>query len=142
MRPLRTLSSLLFCLALLRPGLPSAGPVDHREAFSRLPPGAELLYLPDRFAPCLSCHPKALAEDEDFNADTRFRDTVLGKNLHWIHVLRQPQGTNCTACHRADPATGALSFSPGIRLEVSQTGGSCAPSCHRPKVYRNAGRNG
>ncbi|GAB4227757.1 MAG: hypothetical protein OHK0028_00810 [Deltaproteobacteria bacterium] len=139
MRSLRTLSSLLFCLALLRPGLPLAGPIDHRAAFSRLPPEPELLYLPERFAPCLSCHPKALAEDEDFNVDTRFRDTGLGKNLHWIHVFRQPQGTNCTACHRSDAAEGPVSFPPGIRIERTPQGGSCAPVCHRPKEYRNAG---
>ncbi|HQT97734.1 MAG: hypothetical protein ACYC47_10550 [Desulfobacteria bacterium] len=140
MRTRRTLSSIALLLALLYPGFPLAGTVDHREAFSRLLPAGELLYLPERFSTCLACHPKALAEDEDFNVDTRFRDTGLGKNLHWIHVSRQPQGTNCSACHRADAATGAPSFLPGIRLATSETGGRCAPACHRPKEYRNAGR--
>jgi len=137
----RTLSSIALLLALLCPGFPLAGTVDHREAFSRLYPAGKLPYLPERFASCLGCHPKALAEDEDFNTDTRFRDTGLGKNLHWIHVFRQPKGTNCSACHRADTATGAPSFLPGIRLAMSEKGGRCSSACHRPKEYRNAGRS-
>jgi len=141
LRTRRALSSMVLCLALFCPGDPLAGPVDHREAFSRLLPAGELLYLPERFSSCLGCHPKALAEDEDFNVDTRFRDTGLGKNLHWIHVSRLPQGTNCSVCHRADAATGSPSFLPGIRLARSEKGGRCAPACHRPKEYRNAGRS-
>jgi len=134
------LSLVALPILLLLPGLPHAGAVDHREAFSRLPAGMELLYLPERFSACLSCHPRALAEDEDFNVDTRFRDTGLGKNLHWIHVFRQPQGTNCSACHRVDTATAMPGYLPGIGLDLSEKGGRCAPACHRPKEYRNAGR--
>ena len=140
MRTLRALSLALPALLILFPPPSRAGAVDHREAFSRLPPGEEILYLPERFSACLSCHPKALAEDEDFNVDTRFRDTGLGKNLHWIHISQEPQGTNCIACHRIDAATGAMSHLPGIRLEMSEKGGRCSPSCHRTKVYGNAGR--
>ena len=141
MRIRQALSSIPLLLALLHPGVPLAGTVDHREAFSRLFPADELLYMPERFSACFSCHTKALAEEEDFNVDTSFRDTGLGKNLHWVHVFRQPQGTNCSACHRADAATGAPSFPPGIRLETAEKGGRCAPACHRPKEYLNAGRN-
>lgn len=132
---------MVLCLAILCPAHPLAGTVDHREAFSRLPPGEELLYLPERFSACLSCHPRALAEDEDFNVDTRFRDTGLGKNLHWIHISREPRGTNCSACHRIDDAKGTLGHLAGIRLEMSEKGGRCAPACHRTKEYRNAGRS-
>jgi len=131
---------VLLPLLLLFPPTSQAGTVDHREAFSRLPPGEELLYLPEKFSACLSCHQRELVEDEDFNVDTRFRDTGLGKNLHWIHISREPQGTNCSACHRVDIATGTLGHLPGIRLEMSEKGGRCAPACHRPKEYRNAGR--
>lgn len=140
MRTRRALSSMMLCLALLLPGHPLAGTVDHREAFSSLLPSGELLYMPERFSLCLGCHPKALTEDEDFNVDTRFRDTALGKNLHWVHIHRQPQGSNCSACHRVDVATGAPSYLPGIGLEVSEQGGRCAPACHRGKEYRNGGR--
>lgn len=131
---------MLLPLLLLVPRTSQAGTVDHREAFSRLPPGEELLYLPERFSACLSCHPRALVEDEDFNVDTRFRDTGLGKNLHWIHISREPRGTNCSACHRVDAVTGALGHQPGVRLEMSDGGGRCAPACHRRKAYGNAGK--
>ena len=144
MRTHRALSLLLLPLSLplliLFPPPSQSGAVDHREAFSRLPPGEEILYLPERFSACLSCHPKELVEAEDFNVDTRFRDTGLGKNLHWIHINRLPQGTNCSACHHIDAGTGALSHLPGIRLEMSGQGGRCSPACHRPKVYGNTGR--
>jgi mono/diheme cytochrome c family protein len=142
--PLRkhlALSSIALFLVILCPGDLLAGPVDHRDAFSRLLPAGELLYMPERYSSCLGCHTKALAEEEDFNVDTLFRDTKLGKNLHSLHIFRLPQGTNCSACHRIDTATGTLSFLSGIRLSISETGGQCTPSCHRPKEYRNAGRD-
>ena len=119
----------------------SAGTVDHREAFSRLPASPEVLYLPAKYSACFGCHPaKTVIEEEDFNVETNFRDTVLGKNLHSIHVYRQPQGTNCSACHRVDPGTGRPGFLPEIRIAQSEKGGTCTPACHRPKEYRNAGR--
>jgi mono/diheme cytochrome c family protein len=141
LRTRRTLPSIALLIALLYPGFPIAGTVDHREAFSRLPASPEVLYLPAKYSACFGCHPaRKVIEEEDFNVETDFRDTVLGKNLHSIHVYRQPQGTNCSACHRADAATGAPSFLPGIRLAMSEKGGRCAPACHRLKEYRNAGR--
>jgi len=139
----RTVRPFLFP-ALLLPLLAvslSAGTVDHREPFSRLPPSAEVLYLPAKYAACFECHPaRTVIEEEDFNVETDFRDTVLGKNLHSIHVYRQPQGTNCSACHRVDKDTGVPVFRPEVRLTRSEKGGTCTPACHRPKEYRNAGR--
>jgi len=125
-------------LLLLAPG-PAAGE-DHRESFRTLPAQPEVLYLRERFSACFSCHPPAMAEDEDFNVETGFRDTGLGKNLHWMHLFRQPQGTNCSACHRVDRESGRLFFSEGAGVTRSVRGGSCAPSCHRRKEYQNAGR--
>ncbi len=142
MRTRQTLCPIVLLLAFLYPGSPQAGAVDHREAFSRLPASPEVLYLPAKYSACFGCHPaRKVIEDEDFNMETSFRDIVLGKNLHSIHVFRQPQGTNCSACHRADAATGAPTFLPGIRLDMSEKGGRCAPACHRSKEYRNAGRS-
>ena len=127
-------------LALCAARLP-AGTVDHREAFSLLPGTAEVLYLPAKYSACFGCHPaKQVIEEEDFNVETNFRDTVLGKNLHSIHVYRQPQGTNCPVCHRVDAATGRAGIRGDVGLTRSEKGGSCAPACHRPKAYRNAGR--
>lgn len=139
-RPLRFFPFLLLSLLPPAPASVAAGTVDHREPFSRLPAQEELLYLPEKFSACLGCHPRPVAEDEDFNVGTNFRDTGLGKNLHWMHVFRQPQGTNCSACHRVDKETGAPGFRPEVRLTQSEKGGTCTPACHRPKEYRNAGR--
>ena len=130
------LAALLFLLATP----PAAGGVDHRESLRNLPEEREILYQPGRYAACIPCHPRPVFEDEDFNVDTYFRDTRLGKNLHWMHVFRQPQGTNCSACHRPDEGTGGLSYPPGIRIELRKDGGTCSPPCHRAKEYRNAGR--
>lgn len=117
------------------------GPVPgHAEAFGALPRPLEILYLPGKYAACLRCHPKELVEEEDFNVPTNFRDTVLGKNLHGLHVYRQPKGSNCTACHRLDPASGAVVLRPDAAVTLEDDGGRCAPACHRPKAYRNAGR--
>ena len=137
---LRRLAAIPLLLSLLAPfPVPAAGE-DHRAPFRKLPPEAELISLRERFSACLSCHSPALAEDEDFNVETGFRDTGLGKNLHWMHLFRQPQGTNCSVCHRLEGETGKLSFTDEATLTRTDRGGSCAPSCHRPKEYRNAGR--
>lgn len=128
---------LFFCASLCSASAPAG---DHRAAFPRLPEAAEVVYLPARYAACLGCHPKDLVEEEDFNVNTNFRDTALGKNLHGLHVFRQPRGTNCTACHRLDGETEAIFFPPEAGVSFEEEGGSCAPACHRPKRYRNAGR--
>lgn len=139
--PFRALAIVPLALAAVFVASSDGGPVDHREPFARLPGTLEVLYLPGKYSPCFGCHPgKTVIEEEDFNVETNFRDTVLGKNLHSIHVYRQPLGTNCTACHRADAHTGKVSFLPAVNLETSEKGGACTPACHRPKKYRNSGR--
>jgi hypothetical protein len=134
------------CLALpargSEPSPPKAGakPFDHREAFRQLPPGDFLTYLPEKYAACIPCHPRPVFEDEDFNVDTNWRDTTMGKNLHGLHVYRQPDGVNCAVCHVYDEAAGRIAFGERIKVTVSEKGGSCTPACHRPKKYHNAGR--
>ena len=130
----------LAAVLLLLAAPPAARCEDHRGPFRGLPADIEILYLPARYAACIPCHPRPVFEDEDFNVDTYFRDTRLGKNLHWMHVFRQPQGTNCSACHRSDEGTGGLEYPPEIRIELRKDGGTCSPACHRKKEYRNAGR--
>ncbi|MGE5188466.1 MAG: hypothetical protein ACM3NF_00225 [Gemmatimonadota bacterium] len=136
----RARTALVAYLLIIAAAAPAARGADHRAPFRDLPAGIEVLYLPAKYGACIPCHPRPVFEDEDFNVDTYFRDTRLGKNLHWMHVFRQPQGTNCSACHRIDEGTGALGYQPGVRFEPRPDGGSCAPACHRPKEYRNAGR--
>jgi hypothetical protein len=144
MPPSRIVPALL--LAALGAAVPfcpaSAGKPahDHRDAARHLPPEEFLTYLPERYAACIPCHPRPVFEEEDFNVDTNWRDTTLGKNLHGLHVYRQPDGVNCSVCHRWDEPSGKFAFSERIRVTVKESGGACTPSCHRPKKYDNAGR--
>jgi hypothetical protein len=80
-----------------------------------------------------------MAEEEDFNVDTNWRDTTLGKNLHSLHVYRQPTGVNCAVCHVLDREN-RVRDGDRVNLSREEMGGACTPSCHRPKSYRNAGR--
>lgn len=134
----RSAAVLLLCASFAVAGTPGDA---HRESFPVLPPDAEVLYLPDKYAACLRCHPKEMIEEEDFNVATNFRDTTLGKNLHGLHVYRQPKGTNCKACHEVARESGSISFLPEAKVTITESGGRCTPSCHRPKAYANAGRS-
>lgn len=111
----------------------------HRTAWGHLPGEDFILYMPQKYEACLGCHPKEMAEEEDFNVDTNWRDTTLGKNLHGLHVYRQPTGVNCSVCHALDREN-RVRFGDRVNLKMEAKGGSCAPACHRPKTYHNAGR--
>ncbi|HEY5995730.1 MAG TPA: hypothetical protein VIU29_01850 [Candidatus Deferrimicrobiaceae bacterium] len=136
----------LACLAFVArgsdsgPGKAGAKPFDHRNAFQHLPPEDFLTYLPEKYAACIPCHPRVVFEEEDFNVDTNWRDTTMGKNLHGLHVYRQPDGVNCAVCHAWDEASGRIVFGSRINVKVTEKGGACTPACHRPKKYHNAGR--
>jgi hypothetical protein len=111
----------------------------HRTAWDHLPAEGFVLYMPQRYDACLGCHPKEMAEEEDFNVDTNWRDTTLGKNLHSLHVYRQPTGVNCSVCHVLDKDD-RVRYGDRVNLKMAEKGGSCTPACHRPKSYHNAGR--
>jgi hypothetical protein len=121
---------------------PAAPPpeVDHRDAFRHLPQNEFLTYLPEKYAACIPCHPRVVFEEEDFNVETNWRDVTMGKNLHGLHVYRQPDGVNCSVCHVWDEGAGKIAYGPKIKVTVTPKGGSCTPACHRPKKYDNAGR--
>lgn len=90
---------------------------------------------------CLSCHDKnLLLEDHTYEA-TRFRDGE--RNLHALHV-KGDQGRTCRACHNTHASKNKAMVretSPygqwmlPINFIPSETGGSCAPGCHKPKSY-------
>lgn len=124
----------------IRPTSPGKPKVDHGDAVRHLPQGEFLTYLPEKYAACIPCHPRVVFEEEDFNVDTNWRDVTMGKNLHGLHVYRQPDGVNCSVCHAWDEAAGKFGYTEKVKVKVTETGGSCAPACHRPKKYHNAGR--
>jgi predicted CXXCH cytochrome family protein len=98
-------------------------------------------YAPERYM-CFHCHDeRAFAEPRTLDA-TRFRNGNL--NLHHRHVNRD-KGRSCTVCHEYHAST----YEALIRREApfgtesipikefarTETGGSCAPTCHRPLEY-------
>lgn len=97
----------------------------------------------EKFALCFSCHIPDLVLDESGTGLTQFRDG--DRNLHWLHVNRE-KGRTCRACHevhaskRPAHVRDAVPFGKAgwlleIKYKQSDQGGSCAPACHKTKVY-------
>lgn len=108
----------------------------HRNAFKKLPQSEELVFRDSSYGACFTCHDPSMAYDENAgDARTRFKDFLIGKNLHHLHLLRQPKGTNCTGCHAVGESEVTLTVE--VALTRERNGGSCQPSCHRPKKYLN-----
>ncbi len=92
---------------------------------------------------CYNCHKdfrKVLTEPRTLET-TAFRNGNL--NLHYRHVNKR-KGRTCKACHHPHgsdkPKLIKESFMFGIRnlsinFEKTETGGSCAPTCHVPVKY-------
>jgi predicted CXXCH cytochrome family protein len=100
-------------------------------------------YTEDAYSLCLGCHDKNLLRYAETTVYTKFRN---GKeNLHYLHVADKRKGRSCRACHEPHGASGQKLVSQQgsmfgdwkipIRLEITSTGGSCAPGCHRPLKY-------
>ena len=97
----------------------------------------------EQYSLCYKCHNKikeALTEPRTLTA-TSFRNGNL--NLHFRHVNR-PKGRVCSACHiihgSRQPKFIRETFQFGdktlpLKYEKTETGGSCAPSCHAPVKY-------
>jgi len=99
-------------------------------------------YSEDRYALCFQCHDAAAFASERTESDTGFRDG--DRNLHFLHVNRNPKGRSCRACHDPHATRGPKhvresvpfgSWEIPIRFRATETGGSCAPGCHRPYRY-------
>ncbi|UCH82173.1 MAG: hypothetical protein JSW20_05950 [Nitrospiraceae bacterium] len=91
---------------------------------------------------CFGCHEKTIALDPDTTKLTNFRNG--NQNLHFLHVNKAIKGRTCRACHE----THASNFPKHIResvpfgvwdlpvnYEKTDSGGSCAPGCHKIKKY-------
>jgi len=98
----------------------------------------------DRYDLCFSCHNEALVRQPVTGHLTGFRDGA--RNLHYVHVHRDERGRTCKTCHeihgsdlpnhlaRSVPFAGSDWQLP-INYEQTESGGSCAPGCHRPESY-------
>ena len=91
---------------------------------------------------CLKCHEKNLLRFAETTIYTRFRNG--NRNLHYVHVVNR-KGRTCRVCH--EPHAGnevKLISKEGVKFGVwkvpinftmTQSGGSCAPGCHRAFKY-------
>lgn len=92
---------------------------------------------------CLDCHDRNLLRFKETTIYTEFRNGDL--NLHFLHVADKRKGRSCRFCHatHASDAPKLISkkgvafgeWDIPIRLELSPSGGSCAPGCHAPLAY-------
>lgn len=99
------------------------------------------------YALCFSCHERALVTVKSTRKETGFRDG--DRNLHYVHVNKEEKGRTCRACHEVhasdDPLQVRESVPFGrwllpINFEKSESGGRCAPGCHRTRSYDRNGR--
>lgn len=98
-------------------------------------------FEPDRYI-CLRCHDTRAFTEARTLTETGFRNGNL--NLHHRHVNRA-KGRSCGFCH--DPHAAKypklirqdLPFGKQLletnRFELTETGGSCSPACHRTLSY-------
>ncbi|MHC5113343.1 MAG: cytochrome c3 family protein [Planctomycetota bacterium] len=108
------------------------------------PPEFYAPFAEERYALCFSCHDRQLVFDERTTALTNFRNGDV--NLHYLHVNREKKGRTCRACHETHASRSdkhireKVPFGSGgwelpIGYEATDTGGSCAPGCHKPYAY-------
>ena len=98
-------------------------------------------YAEEKYASCFECHEKELAKDANTTTRTNFRDG--SRNLHHLHINMQ-KGRTCRACHEIHAGTLPKhireetpfgKWDIPIEFEISATGGSCAPGCHKAFTY-------
>ena len=103
------------------------------------------LYVPysdNAYSLCFSCHNRDLLRFPDTSFATGFRDGE--RNLHFLHVNKKEKGRNCKACH-AMHGSELPKLIPDkvlfgkwdlpLKYTKTETGGSCAPGCHKPYNY-------
>lgn len=108
-------------------------------------------YPPDFYAPydeqryrlCFGCHRSEMVTSTGGRGVTQFRDG--DRNLHALHVNRE-KGRTCRACHEVHASRnpfhirdavpfGSENWMLEINFAKSDTGGTCAPACHKPATY-------
>ncbi|HEY2775795.1 MAG TPA: cytochrome c3 family protein [Candidatus Binatia bacterium] len=91
---------------------------------------------------CFSCHERTMVTDRETTTATGFRDGK--KNLHAVHVGDDAKGRGCLMCHSVHGSDhpkliqDAIPFGKWtmkLNFNKTDTGGSCAPGCHRQKFY-------
>ena len=105
------------------------------------PTDTYVAYTDQEYQLCFSCHNRDLLRFPDTSFATGFRDGE--RNLHYVHVNKE-KGRNCKLCHNihggTNPKLVAEKVSFGkwelpLKYVKTDTGGSCAPGCHKPFNY-------
>ena len=104
------------------------------------------LYAPYKdglYGICLSCHEKNLLRFAETTIYTNFRNG--SQNLHYVHVSNSRKGRTCRICHAPHASNGVKLIDKDgakfgewyipINFQISSTGGSCAPGCHKALQY-------
>jgi predicted CXXCH cytochrome family protein len=96
----------------------------------------------DKYELCFSCHDKQLVLQQKTEGLTGFRNGT--ENLHFLHVNKSDRGRNCRACHETHASPQDLhvrnavpygSWQMPINFKKTDTGGGCAPGCHKELHY-------
>lgn len=92
---------------------------------------------------CFTCHDDQLVLVRETEDATGFRNGTI--NLHFLHVNKPKKGRTCRTCHSSHASDVPVMISSGgvpfgswkipLRYEQFETGGSCAPGCHRKLEY-------
>lgn len=125
------------CLGCHRP---HAG-ANYRLLVSPYPADFYTSFAPEKYI-CFDCHDEAAFTNPRTLTDTGFRNGNL--NLHYRHV-NQKKGRTCRACHHHHAAPNEKLIRHEIpfgtrtinirKFERTETGGSCAPACHKVVSY-------
>jgi predicted CXXCH cytochrome family protein len=95
-----------------------------------------------KYGLCFTCHDQALVLEAKASEQTKFRNGA--NNLHFVHVNRAEKGRSCVACHATHASEHAVHVRDSvpygkwqlpINFQPTQTGGSCAPGCHKEMKY-------
>lgn len=132
------------------------GPVDNGDCTScHLPHSGKFPYLlvseypveqyadatAENFDLCFMCHDIDMLTQQNTDYATNFRDGTT--NLHYLHINGN-RGRNCNLCHNAHGAPREHILEETVlfgrwempmKLELNETGGSCATGCHKKLKY-------
>ncbi len=108
-----------------------------------VPDGMYQSFNKSNFELCFSCHVNTLADSEQTDTETNFRNGMF--NLHYVHVNKAEKGRSCKICHDPHAAgqphlisskiAGFGRWRIPIRYTNTNVGGTCVVGCHKQKSY-------
>jgi len=110
------------------------------------PPEFYAPYDARNYALCFSCHNEPAFSTPETTTLTGFRNGA--RNLHYVHLQQGSRGRTCRACHEVHASRQEHHLREGVpygsggwvlklNYRKTETGGSCAKTCHQEKSYSN-----